>query len=320
MEANTPIGRWTDPLHKPRVATGSVPTAAREPAILQKEDGTTYLIFGCWDYYIARLNDDMISLAQTPRKLELDRKLGPYGPGKTDDKPFLHEYNGKYYLSWGCFYAMADNVYGPYAYKGCIITNDRTEPEFRTKLVFDRHGSFFELHHQWYFICNDQRWPGTSAHYRDSVISYVHHRDNGEIDPVYIDRLGVGQYDANRPRINAANFFDAGGVKWQESPDGGFELANIQDGSYAEYPNVRNLPANATMTFRLATCTPQKGTIEIHQSSKSGPLLGSCPIPGRGRWKEIPNRADEVGERGGSLGHLSRVPRIARRTASIDLV
>jgi hypothetical protein len=283
VEGDSPIGPWTDPLHQPLVAHGSAPTAARDPAILQEEDGTTYIIFGCWDYYIARLNDDMTSLAETPRKVELDQKMGPYGPGKTDDKSFLHKHNGKYYLSWGCFYAMSDNVYGPYTYKGCIITKERTATEFQKALVNDRHGSFFQLHHQWYFICNDQSWPGTSPYYRDSVISYVHYRDNGEIAPVYIDRIGVGQYDAEQPRIEAENYFKAEGVTQKECPEGGFELRDIRAGSYVGYPNVMNLPAEAVISFRVAIVSPQGATIEIHGNAVHGPLLGTCQVLGASR-------------------------------------
>ena len=88
-------------------------------------------MFGCWDFYIAKLNEDMISLAETPRKILVDRKMGPYGPGKMDDKPFLHKRRGVYYLSWGCYYAMADNVYGPYTYKDSIIKAERAAPDLQ---------------------------------------------------------------------------------------------------------------------------------------------------------------------------------------------
>ena len=280
VKSDTPIGPWTDPLHKPLVAQGSVPTAARDPAILQEKDGTTYIIFGCWDYYIARLNDDMVSLAEKPRKIELDQKAGPYGPGKTDDKAFLHKYNGKYYLSWGCFYAMSDKIYGPYTYKGSIITQERTAPEFQKALVFDRHGSFFEFHHQWYFACNDQSWPGTTKFFRDSIISYVHYRDNGEIEPIYINRVGAGEYDATQSRIEAEDYFNAEGVTQRESSDGGFELRNIRNGSWAEYPNVTNLPISALVSFRVAAVSPKGSTIEVHENSINGPLLGATHVPG----------------------------------------
>ena len=69
VEGDTPTGPWIDPLHKPLVAR--MAPFRRRRAIrrfCRKMNGTTYLIFGCWDYYIARLNDDMVTLAETPRQ------------------------------------------------------------------------------------------------------------------------------------------------------------------------------------------------------------------------------------------------------------
>ena len=281
---DSPIGPWKDPLGKPLVAKGSTPVPARDPALLQEDDGTSYLAFGVWDYYIAKLNPDMISLAETPRVIGLDRKMGPYGPGKLDDKPNLHEYNGRYYLSWGCFYAMADNVYGPYTYKGSVIHKDRTTPAFQQALMQDRQGSFFEFHHQWYFACNDQSWPGSNRYFRNSVMGYVHYRENGEIEPIYLDELGVGQYDAKVPQTEAENYFDAHDVTKQETSDGGFEVAGIRDGSWLSFPRMMNIPANATLSFRTTTGPGEGGTIEVHRNSADGALLGSCHVPRTGRW------------------------------------
>ena len=95
-----------------------------------EENGEHYIFFGVWDYYVAKLNDDMISLAEIPKKIIINNPRGPYNrDGKnnempTDDKPFVHKYNGKYYLSWGCFYAMSDNLYGPYDYIDTIIKEE----------------------------------------------------------------------------------------------------------------------------------------------------------------------------------------------------
>lgn len=280
---DTPTGPWRDPIGKPLIATGSTPTAARDPAILQKPDGTAYIVFGCWNYYLARLNDDMVSLAETPRKLEVSPKMGPYGAGKLDDKPFLFERNGKYYLSWGCYYAVSDNIYGPYTYVDTVIHKDRVETIFQKGLTQDRHGSFFDLYNQSYFICNDQSWPGTTAHYRDSVISYVHFRDNGEIEPIYINRLGVDQYDA-QDVIEAENYFRGEGVTQKESPDGGYEVRNIREGTVLVYPNVMNIPANARMLFRLSNGNKNGGTIEVRSRSTDGPLLGQCKVRPTGSW------------------------------------
>lgn len=283
--SESPHGPWKDPLGKPLIAKGSTPTFARDPGILQEEDGTSYIVFGCWDYYIARLNEDMISLAEKPRLIRLDRKMGPYGPGKTDDKPYLHKRRGKYYLSWGCYYAMADSVYGPYTYKDTIIRKDFVEPVFHKGLTQDRHGSFFELYGQWYFLCNDQSFPGTTAHYRDSVLSYVHYRDNGEIAPIELNRVGVAAYDARALQIPAANYFRGINVEQAESPSGGFEVRNIRNGSRLEYPSVANLRANCSISFHAACANPAGGKIEVRQSSATGRLLGTYSIPSTGDWK-----------------------------------
>ena len=282
---DSPAGPWRDPLGKPFIAEHSTPTVARDPGILQKPDGTTYVVFGLFNYCIARLNDDMISLAEKPRKLVVSPMMGPMGPGKLDDKPFLFERDGRYYLSWGCYYAMSDNLYGPYTYVDTIIHKDLVEPIFQKGLDQDRHGSFFQLYNQWYFICNDQSWPGACAHYRDSVIGYIHFRDNGEIEPMYLNRIGVGQYDA-RNVIEAENYFRGEGVVQRESPDGGFEVQNIHDGTVLVYPNVMNLPKNAKISFRFANGNDDCGTIEIHSGSAGGPLLGQCKIPRTRNWEK----------------------------------
>ena len=76
------------------------------------EDGNNYLIFGTFNYYMARLNTDMISLAEKPRGVRVNREQ------HRDDKPFLHRRGAVYYLSWGCFYAMGATPYGPFNYSG----------------------------------------------------------------------------------------------------------------------------------------------------------------------------------------------------------
>ena len=100
---------------------------------------------GVWDFCIARLVDDMFSLAETPRKITIHNPEGPYGAGKTDDKAYLHKRGGIYYLSWGCFYGMSNQVYGPYDCRGSIIQEQNVDPAHRYKdqvITYDRHGSF----------------------------------------------------------------------------------------------------------------------------------------------------------------------------------
>lgn len=207
MVGDSPVGPWRDPLGKPLLTIGMIPDRQTpegpkpvrlyDPGVLVDDDGEAYIVAGVWEYYIARLNEDMISLAEEPRKLVINQPEGPYGIGKTDDKPYIHKRNGIYYLSWGSYYGMSDNVYGPYDCKGSFLKAENVDPEFRTHykddergITFDRHGSFFEWRGQWYFICNDMSQTG-NRFYRDSVIAYVNYRPNGEIEPIHITKQGV---------------------------------------------------------------------------------------------------------------------------------
>ena len=45
------------------------PTTIRDPCVFQDDDGSYYIIFGTYEYFIAKLNPDMISLAEQPRYL-----------------------------------------------------------------------------------------------------------------------------------------------------------------------------------------------------------------------------------------------------------
>lgn len=189
----SPTGPWRDPLGRPLIDDSVVPTKPYDPGVFVDDDGEAYLVFGVWEYYVARLAEDMISLAEAPRKVEIINPEGPYGPGKLDDKPYLHKRGDVYYLSWGCYYGMSDSVYGPYDCQGSIILEENVHPSLRYShkpLTFDRHGSFFQWRDQWYFICNDMSRTG-KTHFRDSSICYVTYRDNGRIEPVKIDPQGV---------------------------------------------------------------------------------------------------------------------------------
>ncbi len=65
----TPIGPWKDPLGKPLLDSTLTPTDEYDMTVFQDDDGEFYILFGVWDYYMARLNENMISLAEEPRKV-----------------------------------------------------------------------------------------------------------------------------------------------------------------------------------------------------------------------------------------------------------
>jgi hypothetical protein len=104
------------------------------------DDGSAYLCFGTFNYYIAKLNPcapprptaafahwlapwqhaaffwivtavpgasrDLISLAEKPRGVKILKEQ------HRDDKPFMHKHDGRYYLSWGCWVSCSAGCWG----------------------------------------------------------------------------------------------------------------------------------------------------------------------------------------------------------------
>lgn len=290
MVADSPSGPWSDPLGKPLLAKDLTPTHEYDMGILEDENGDYYIVFGVWDFYIARLNEDMISLAERPRKIEISNPHGPYNQdGKreemqTDDKPFLHRYNGRYYLSWGCFYAMADNVYGPYDYKGSIIEKESfaegyDAPTWPNGFKQGRHGSFFEWHNQWYFAYCDISQTG-NRFFRDTFISYVHYKSNGEMALIRVDGVGVGRYEATNGKIEAEDYFKASGTSKVEL-GAGFAVTDIDHEDFLTFPNINDLEYKSKIQFKIKGL--KNVTIEIHKDSPEGELVASYNLKGNGK-------------------------------------
>ena len=286
MVADNISGPWTDPLGKPLLTSEMTPTDEYDMGIIEDEAGDFYIVFGVWDFYIAKLNKDMISLAEKPRKIEIKNPRGPYnqdGKNKTwitDDKPFMHFYNGKYYLSWGCFYAMADNVYGPYDYKSSIMEKESfaegyDAPTWPNGFKQGRHGSFFQWHNQWYFAYCDISQTG-NRFFRDTFISYVHYKKNGEIALVRVDGVGVGQYNANNGSIEAEDYFKASKISKIESLGGGFKVANINNCDFLTFQNIKGLEDKSRIEFKATVI--RNVTIEIHYDSPEGQILTSYKL------------------------------------------
>ncbi len=285
MVGDSSSGPWSDPLGKPLLSSDLTATHEYDMGIIKDEEGEFYIVFGVWDYYIAKLNPDMISLAELPRKIDISNPRGPYnldGKNKekpTDDKPFMHFYNGYYYLSWGCFYAMSDNVYGPFEYKGSIIEQASFAPGYDaptwpTGFHQGRHGSFFEWKGQWYYAYCDISQTG-NRYFRDTFISYIHYKKNGEMALIRVDGVGVGNYDANS-KIEAEDFYDAKGISKLENKAEGFSVSGNKPSAYLVYTNVSGLVNKSSVT--LVFTEIKECTVEIRKDSLNGDLIaeGVC--------------------------------------------
>lgn len=214
--APSPIGPWEDALGRPLLDGSSTGGRDYDPSVLVDDDGTAYIVVGGpeWaypgegGYWIARLNDDMISLAETPRRLLVDHPA--------DDKASLNRIGDRYYLTYAGHVAISDRVYGPYRYLGS------------TGASLD-HGSYFTWRGQLYgaFTIFD-----TSIWHRASGLCYAHQRDDGmlAVDSLVLE-YGVHRYRAEWHRIGAEWFSSCSGGHKVESARGGFVVRFSEPGT-----------------------------------------------------------------------------------------
>jgi arabinoxylan arabinofuranohydrolase len=207
--SDSPVGPFVDALGGP-LLDGSLTTGRDyDPTVFVDDDDEAYIVVGGpeWaypgqgGYFIARLGDDMVSLAETPRLLEVDHPA--------DDKASLNKFGDHYYLTFASHVAVSDSVYGPYRYLGS------------TGASLD-HGSFFSWRGQDYHaftIFDPTLW------HRATGLCYVHRRSDLmlEVDQLIVE-YGVGRYMASWNRIEAEWFTSVNGGEKVECFRGGYSV------------------------------------------------------------------------------------------------
>ncbi|MFI3321785.1 MAG: family 43 glycosylhydrolase [Rikenellaceae bacterium] len=247
-----------------------------DPTILIDNDKecTPYIVYGHKEssYKIAKLNDDMISLAQEPREIIIEGKEWENEPDWVD-KNYIFKHNDTYYLSWGGEYATSKNVYGPYKCTGKVGEG--------YELGNLAHGSFFNWKGQFYHIwCYYIR---TGYRYRESVMSYCHIDDNGLIvtDTDFLDKhfeYGVGRYSASWDKIEAEWFYEKSeGVEKIGTKESGFKVRNIKNGDFLRFSNVEFEGIFKKFTAKLEK-SGKNGTLQIREGAKDGKIIGKLDI------------------------------------------
>ena len=257
--ADRPGGPFADALGRPLLDGSVTTTREYDPAVFRDDDGEYYLIFGapawCYGegcgYFIARLNEDMVSFAETPRKIELDH-CG-------DDKASMNRIGGRYYLSYGGFYAISDSVYGPFHFIGS------------TASTVD-HSSFCEWNGQLFQAITVKE---QTEMYRSSGLCYVHVRDNGELvtDPLIVE-YGVGQYDSDWSRIEAEWFMRGENVRKAENKCLFGFCVSCTERAKLVYPKVRNLSDKVGFSLDYY-CAHGHAEIDVIAGGEGGCVLGT---------------------------------------------
>ena len=184
-----------------------------DPAVFTDTDGRAYMYFGgIWggqlqrwatgsyqakDVYpvkdqpalsakVARMSDDMVSFAESPRDVVIQDEQGkPLTAGDNARRFFeaswLHKHNGTYYFSYSTgdthfiVYATGSSPYGPFTYRGKIL-----EPV----LGWTNHHSIVEFQGKWYLFYHDAQTSGGQTHLRNIKVTELRHRPDGSIETI----------------------------------------------------------------------------------------------------------------------------------------
>jgi hypothetical protein len=205
---DSPAGPFTP---EPEAIKGSY---SIDPAVFADDDGEYYMYFGgIWggqlqkyrdNKYdekneepadnepalgpiIARMSDDMKEFAETPREIQiLDENGSPLLAGDHERRFFeaawVYKYNGTYYFTYSTgnthllCYATGNNPYGPFTYRGTILT---------PVVGWTTHHSVCEFEGKWYLFYHDSTLSKGVTHLRSIKMTELTHDKDGNIQQIH---------------------------------------------------------------------------------------------------------------------------------------
>ena len=135
---------------------------------------------------VAKLTNDLLDFAEMPKDAVILNENGkPLLQGDNERRFFeaswMHKYNGKYYFSYSTgdthfiCYAIADNPYGPFTYKGIVLN---------PVVGWTNHHSIIEFEGRWYLFYHDSSLSKGATHLRCVKVTELKHNDDGTIQTI----------------------------------------------------------------------------------------------------------------------------------------
>tara|TARA_B100001057_G_scaffold275477_1_gene275727 strand:+ start:49650 stop:50690 length:1041 start_codon:yes stop_codon:yes gene_type:complete len=133
--------------------------------------------------YVAKMRDDLLEFDEAPKPVEILDENGNLLLSGDNNRRFfeaawLHKHNGNYYFSYSTgdthfiCYAIGDNPYGPFTYKGRILN---------PVVGWTSHHSVCEIDGKTYLFYHDSSLSKGVTHLRCIKIAEIKYREDGSI-------------------------------------------------------------------------------------------------------------------------------------------
>ena len=212
--------------------------ACIDPAILIDDDGTPYIIWGNKECYYAKLKDNMT---------EIDGEIHRIDVPNFTEAPWMHKYNGKYYLTYASewpekiAYAVADHIGGPYTPMGIISEiagNSNTT-----------HPAIIKFRDRWLFFSHNGGLPDGTSYSRSVIAEPMSYDAEGRIRSIPATTEGMQACtlkEKNGTIVVSREFNEAGSVL----PAGQGVLLKAEPGTYVMVPTTRKKAVDAFNQLR----------------------------------------------------------------------
>lgn len=264
----------------------------QDPCLFVDEDNSPYLYWGAGGHcFAAKLTDDLLS-AVPGTQVDLTEQLTEVYEG-----PWVHKYNGKYYLSYPglpggewpeeMYYAIAAKPLGPFTAMGKYI------PKFPGHSGTN-HGSIIKFREKWIAFHHAAIVSGGKSEVRNLMADWLFYAD-GTIQPIVPGDLSITNGEKSRVTIllEAENGSAAGGKLLGTFVDSktsgfsgrgyvtGFDVSNDQVAVLVQVS--KTMPAN--LKIRLSAEKDFSADILTGVIMKDG--WNGTPLKKTNGWEEI---------------------------------
>ena len=285
--SDSPTGPFRDAIGRPLVGNGEI-----DPSVMIDDDGQAYLYWGNPNLWYVKLNRDMVSYSGSPTRIPLTTAGFGTRPGNVanrptlyEEGPWVYERDGTYYNVFAAEccsefigYSTAPGPTGPWTYRGTVMPKQGGS--------FTNHPGVVDYRGRSYFFYHNGALPGGGGFTRSVAVEQFTYGADGSIPLMNMTTAGPPQIEPLDPYVTqqAETVAWASGVETERATEGGLNLAFIGNGDWVRVKGVAFGSGAASFSARVASAT-SGGRIEVRLDGASGPVVGTCTVPGTGGWQ-----------------------------------